>query len=220
MTLFLIFISTLALVISKIALFVFLLFSFIIELKSQKIEEKYISREQRKIKIPQKDESLIIIELKKTILRRTTLLWTMSIGEIVGYIFLILSQHPIKFRVLEINATWLLLGSLLCQLLTMMNAWLKKKMDLLFRIEFQFGLVILGGILISIVTSYNVLTINQFLMIIVLAYFSTTVLAIFSMLIDAMIAKQGIYDFDYNHYSRLVILIGLIIGSGITFIFI
>lgn len=219
MAFFLMFISALALLISKIALIVFLIYTFLIEMQSQDIEEVFVSRETRKIKKPPKDESQLKIEIKKTLLRKTTLFWTMIIGEIVGYIFMTLSQHQNKFEVLACNAVCLLFGSLLCQMLTVINAWLKKKMNLLFRLQYQIGFALLGGILISIVISQHILWIFQYLLLFVLAYFFTVILAILSILIDALIAEKGKYFFDYNHYSRLVILIGLVIGTSFTFIF-
>ena len=214
---FLIILSIIALIISKIALFRFIINSFQLELKNQRVNERYVSREARRIKIPPKDESAINIESKKNILLQTTLIWTMSIGELVGYIFLILIQLHFKFVELAINAIVILLFSLLYQILTMGNAWLKKRTDLLLRIKFQSGLVILGAILISIADSHVGATLEQSLHFIVLLYLFTVIIAIFSMLIDALIAEQGVHNFDYNFYSRVVILVGLIIGSGFYF---
>jgi hypothetical protein len=218
MPVFLLLVAILALIISKIALFVYLLISFSLEIKGQ-VEPEGILHFAKRIKRILHDQTQIILGIKKTILRINTLLWTFSIGEFVGYIFLFLTSMKAKFFVLGFNAVYLYIGSLMCQLLTILNMLFKRKMDSVTRLFFQINLVILATILITMSASRSTLAIDRILSIIVIFYFTTVIIALYSMLLDAIAAKQFVYTFDFNHYSRLVILLGLMIGSFLCFNF-
>jgi len=215
MSAFYICVAMLALLMSKIALFYFIIFTYRREYDAKLKTSGYLNREKLKIKLPPRDKESIIAEAEKIKSRKKTLILTLLIGEIVGFIFLGLSSHDFKFIMLEIDGFCLLVGSLICQVLNMFNAWTKTKMNLLIRLSFQIGLMISGLLLIKFALMYQMLVVDPFLLYYVTAYFSTVAISIFSMLLDALLAKQGIYQFDFNHYHRLVIVAGLIIGSAI-----
>jgi uncharacterized protein with PQ loop repeat len=219
MDLFFLLISILSLFISKFALFFFLFFSFLNDIEKKDEDKKYVSRQYRRIKVPEKDESKKRIELKLLLNRRKTLLPTIIIAEIVGYILYLITRHPMKFATIEGNAFLLLTASVICQFLTIANGWLKLRLNLSFRLMFQIITLALGFFWLKVLEPMNVVDFEQFLLIFVIAYLGSVVLAIYSMLGDAMFAKQEIHTFDYNHYFRLVIFLGLVIGSVVYFNF-
>jgi hypothetical protein len=194
--------------------------SFGEEIKRFARSERYAARQVRKIIFSEKDPSRTEPVLTSSAVRRQNLMWTMVSGEVIGYIFLALSQNPGVFSILNLNAIILYLSSLLCQILTLLNAWFNKKLDLLHRLGFQVGLVVLATILIFIAAYYGDYQIKLSIVFVVLAYFTTAVIAIYLMMVDALVyAKDKVRYFDYNHYSRLVVLLGLAIGSGLFLIF-
>ncbi len=219
MELFFLLISIFSLFISKFALFFFLFFSFLNDIEKKNENKRYVNRQYRKIKVPAKDESKKRIELKLVLNRRKTLLPTIVIAEIVGYILFLISQHPMKYAAIEGNAFLLLTASAICQILTIANGWLKIRLNLSFRLMFQIITLVFGLFWLKVLEPMNVVEFGQFLLIFVIGYLGSAVLAIYSMLGDAMFAKQGIYTFDFNHYFRLVIFLGLIIGSVVFFNF-
>lgn len=219
MDLFFLSISVLSLFISKFALFFFLFFSFLNDIEKKDDDKKYVSRQSRRIKVPTKDESKKRIELKLLLNRRKTLLPTIIIAEIVGYILFFISQHPMKYATIEGNAFLLLTASAICQILNIANGWMKLRLNLSFRLMFQIITLIFGFFWLKVLAPMSVVDFDQILLIFVVVYLGSVVLAIYSMLGDAMFAKQGVYKFDYNHYFRLAIFLGLIIGSVVYFNF-
>ncbi|MBD3287904.1 hypothetical protein GF337_03795 [candidate division KSB1 bacterium] len=219
MDLFFLLISSLALFISKFALFYFLVFSFFNELHQMDENKTYINRQSRKIKRPLKDEQKKRTELKILLIRRKTLLPTIVIAEIIGYILYMISTHPMRFTAVETNAFLLLYASVICQALTIANGWLRIRMNLSARLMFQLITLSLGILWLKILSPINIVDFNQLLLIFVIIYFGSVMVAIYSMLADALFSKQGIYRFDFNHYFRLVIFIGLIVGSVVYFNF-
>jgi len=217
MEIFLLTVSGVSLLIGKIALFMYLINSFKLELKLKVsaldiikggVPERFLNNG-----IPE----VHIINLKRNILELQTLLWTLGIGEIVGYIFLFLTVHPKKFEFILLNSIYLIVGSLVCQMLTLLNSWFRIKTHLLIRLGFQFGLITTGLMLIFIVKINEAFYIDNIMQLLILGYFFTSVLALVTMLLDALFFDKGTRPFDFNHYSRLVIILGLLIGSSLYF---
>ncbi|MBN2012480.1 hypothetical protein JW960_24335 [candidate division KSB1 bacterium] len=219
MSTFLIFVSGCSLLISKIALFMYLINSFKLELT-----QKIFGRDLVMGRYPRDAYKMPLtaaqsVDIKRSIVEIQTLLWTLGIGEVVGYIFMPLSDHPKKVELLLLNAIYLIVASFLCQLLTLLNAWFRIKTNLILRLGFQAALLFLGIILIGISNISQPYDIHNILLMLVLAYFFSSVLALVSMLLDALFIDPGTRPFDFSHYTRLVILLGLIIGSGLFFKF-
>jgi hypothetical protein len=216
---FLLVVSGFSLVISKIALFMYLINSFKIEL-TQKVfgHDLVMGRFPRVVyKLP--TTSAQLIDLKRSVVEIQTLLWTIGIGEFVGYTFIILTGNPNRIGLLLLNAIYLMAASYLCQILTLLNAWFRAKTNLILRLGFQTALIMLGIILILITNITQPYNIETILLVLMSAYFFSSVLALLTMLLDALFFDSGTRPFDFNFYSRLVILLGLIIGSGLYYKF-
>lgn len=218
MQLFLLVVATISLVISKIALFMYLINSFKMELSY-----KLFGRDLALGRLPSRKTTAMIherdqLEIRRGLIEIQTLMWTIGIGEIVGHVFLTLTAHPHRIEIILLNAIYLIIASLMCQMLTLLNAWFKVRTYLFYRVALQSLLLIFGCFLISLVDPgyYDVARILLFM---VLAFFTTSIIALITMLLDGLFFDPGNRSFDYNHYTRLVILLGLIIGSSLYYHF-
>lgn len=159
---------------------------------------------------------------RKTNTRVTSMIWTVLIGQGMGIYLLLTYVESSKIlvgRILKINGGLLLLASLLCSVLTLLNGWLKKKMVIAFRLAFQTYSFIIAMILLMFRmkgghgarTTIFARIMPEF---VIYFFLLTVVVALAMMLWDALYRKHLHISYDYSKYYRLVVLIGMILGLG------
>jgi len=214
---FLIYSSIVVLLLSKVALILYLFMVFYgKDLKENEQLRRFAKNRVRKIIMPKQNKMSIREEIARYVLRLKTLLWTVVIGEIIGYIFLALSGIETAYNVLSFNATILFMAAFTCQLMNLVDAWIKKKINIKIRVGFEFGLVILATLLVAIAGNKGIINMQILVTAVILAFYASTVLALYSMLIEALFNQEKYPPYDFNNYSRLVILFGIIIGGSLT----
>ncbi|MBN1155947.1 hypothetical protein JXB12_13600 [candidate division KSB1 bacterium] len=214
---FLLYSSIVVLLIGKFALILYLFMIFYgKDLKETEEIKRFAKRQVRKIILPKRDKKSIREEIARYVLKLRTLLWSMFIGELIGYIFLALANNAAGFNVLVCNAIILFLSAYLCQLMTLVDAWIKKKSDMLVRLTFQLGLVVLASILLCIAGGKGFFDVKILLTVIILLFFSSAVIALYTMLFEGIFNQEKNPPYDFNNYSRIVILLGVAIGASLT----
>ena len=205
-----------------VALYILIIASFEKKEKKNEINAKFVKRDSRTINVPRADEIPESPE-KKTNTRIVSLLCTVLIGQIVGVYFLLVFVGELKIvnTILRINGGFLLLASIICSILTLLNGWLKKKMVVLFRLIFQSYSFIVAIILSMCRVKFTggirttVLKATFVPNLVSIIYISTVIVALVLMLWDGLYRKHEKVDFDFNKYFRLVVLVGMIIGLGL-----
>ena len=213
------------LILSMVGLYI-LLFSSFSPKQKQQITGDFIKKAARKIRIPR--DSRIVQEIKKNIPNPqvSLLIQSILIGEVVGLFFLFLDPSPLKFKVLAINAAFLLTASFLCSILTLLNAWWKKKTHLVFRVILQVTTLVIGLILFRMaikervanvaIGGISVIKAGYCMKMAIYGYFITVVIAISTMLYTAIKGNpENTHEFEFSNYLFLVVMSGLLIGSGL-----
>ena len=215
------------LLVSMVGLYILLISSFSPG-ESQQIKGEFIQKAARKIRI-HKDKSL---EKNNSVRAKPNpqfilLVESIIIGEAVGLFFLTLSGNPLKFKFLALNSAVLLIASFLCSVLTLFNTWLRKKTHLVFRVILQATTLIIGIILFkfamadkSTFESVSIVKAGYYIQMAIYGYFITVVVAIGTMLYVAIKGSpEKLQEFEFGNYLILVIMSGLLIGSGLLLIY-
>ncbi len=214
---FLLYSAIIVLLISKVALILYLvLFFYGKHLRESEEDKLYTQRQVRKIILPKRDKMTIREEIASYVLRLRTLRWTVCIGELIGYIFLALSSNRAGYTVIGSNAIILYLTAFLCQLMTLVDAWFKKKSDITIRLGFQLAMIALASVSLKIADGNGLIDVKKVIFIIILLFFSSAVIAIYSMLIEGIFNQEKYPPYDFNNYSRVVIASGIVIGGSLT----
>jgi hypothetical protein len=159
---------------------------------------------------------------RKTNTRITSMLWTVLIGQSMGIYFLtnfVGKTWSVRI-IIKMNGGFLLLASILCSIMTILNGWLKKRTIVSFRLIFQaysFATAVL-----LLMTRYSRGGIGQRVdlfvglmpQVVTYFYIATVVIALGLMLWDALYRKHLHVEYDYSIYYRLVVLIGMFLGLG------
>jgi len=201
--------------ISIVGLYILLFSSFKCSDKQQ-ITSGIIIKSSRKIRVHRENKTDEQQENSKPNPQFVLLLETIIIAELVGLFFLWLTDDHMKHTVLAINGATFLVASFLCSVLTLFNAWLKKKMHLLFRIILQLLTLIIGILLLIYSTDGKAEMPSDYMANAIDAFYITVVIALVTMLFNVMKGNNNKeIEFNYNNYLILVIASGLIIGSGL-----
>ena len=210
-----IFLSGLSLLVSMIGLYI-LLFASFADKNGHQTSPGFINKATRKIRAHQNAKEDENSKPNKPSPQFITLLETIVIGELVGLFFFSLSQSPNKFKLLTVNAGLLLLASFGCSVLTLFNAWLKTKMNMSFRIIVQLVTLLVGILLMK----YSIKDKEAVPSIVFIApyylYYGTVVVALLTMLYNVIFGnKMKRIEFNFSNYLILVIIAGLVIGTGL-----
>jgi hypothetical protein len=212
-----VYLSGLSLLVSMIGLYILLFASFATR-DDQQLQKGFINKESRKIRIRKENNNLEKSKPKKPSPQFVLLLQTTIIGELVGLFFLSLSINQRKFTILTINAAFLVMASFVCSALTLLNVWLKKKTNIQFRFILQVITLVLGIILMKIsIKDEAAMPIGIFVAPIYF-YYGTVVVALGTMLLNVIFGnKAKKTEFNFSNYLILVIISGLVIGTGLLF---
>jgi len=212
-----VFLGGFSLLVSTIGLYILLFASFAPKDEQQPLKN-FIHGEARKIRIRKDTSNKENTEPKKPSPQFIMLLETIGIGEIVGLFFLGLTKNQLKFSLLTLNAGFLLLASLSCSVLTLFNVWLKKKTNIRFRMILQIVTLIFGFILAKLGIRDQTAVPSLFFIAPYYFFYSTVVIALLSMLISVIRGnKSKKTEFNFSNYLLLVIISGLLIGTGLYF---
>jgi hypothetical protein len=210
-----VYLSAFSLLVSMIGLYILLFASFALK-DDQKPQPGFINKESRKIRIRQEKVEPEEPKTDKPSPQFITLLQTIILGELVGLFFFGLSENPMKFRILTVNAGFLLIASLFCSVLTLFNAWFKKKTNIQFRIILQAITLIVGIVLMKLSVRDKIEIPSSVLVWPYYFFYSTVVISLFTMLYNVITGNKLIkVDFNFNSYLIQVIISGLIIGTGL-----
>ncbi|MBN1155948.1 hypothetical protein JXB12_13605 [candidate division KSB1 bacterium] len=208
---------------SIIALFTLIIASFQSGDTGKDRSVRFIRRASRTIKT---NDSSDKVEKADVNVRVTALLWTVVLGQVIGLFFVLfyVSDADASRTFLRVNGFILIFASLLCSFLTILNGWLKIRMELWYRIIFQAYSFVVGGFLLSgavggrISISRAVSEAGEKLYLIIMAFFFTVILALILMFADGVYRDNERLEYDFNNYFRIVITVGMIIGLGLLFI--
>jgi hypothetical protein len=213
-----VYLAAISLIVSMTGLTI-LLFASFSKKEDEQVLNGFINKESRKIRVRQEGEAEDKSKADKPGPKFILLLQTIIIGEIVGLFFLTLTKDPSKFNVLFINSIILFGASFFCSILTLFNVWLQKKTNINFRIILQAATLVLGIILMRF--AFKEITISPeeyFFKVIYNCYFITVVIAISTMLLNVIFGKTTkTPEFNFSNYLIIVIVSGLIIGTGLLF---
>ncbi len=206
---YIIFLAVCSVFASIIALFVLIFASY---------EGEDETRDDRAIR--DKDESIKAVKTQLP-----SLLWTVILGQAVGlyFFFVFVKDVPITNTILRYNAYVLLIASIFCSLLTILNAYNKKRMIIFHRLLFQgYSLALAFFILLHVLTKRASLravmeTARSRVNIFIILYFSSVVIALFLMLGDGLYRKQERVEYNFNIYFLIVIGVGMFVGIGMYF---
>ncbi len=220
-----VYLGAFCLAVSIIGLYIMLVFSF--SPGQQHVRGDFIVRAARKIRIHKDKVKTKIPNNNKTNPQFRLLLESIVFGQTVGWFFLWISTDELKFTVLAINAGLLLLASFGCSILTLLNTWLRKKTHILFRIILQASTLIIGLILMKFAIGgetglgvFASVKTASYMVMAIYSYYTTVVVAIFTMLYVALKGSpEKIEEFEFSNYLLLVIMSGLLIGSGLLLIY-
>ena len=220
-----VYLGAFSLTISIIGLYIMLFSSF--SPGEQRVKGDFIVRAARKIRIRKENAHQNAQKENKPNPQFIMLLESIVVGHIVGLFFLIISSDDLKFKILAYDAGFLLIASFLCSVLTLLNTWLKKKTNLPFRITLQAATLIIGLILMRFavageagVTAISSLKAASYMVMAIYSYYITVVIAIFTMLYAALKGIPDNYEaMEFSSYLMLVIISGLLIGSGLLLIY-
>jgi len=212
-----VFLSGFSLLVGMIGLYILLFVSFTTKDELQ-AKKAFMNKETRKIRVHQENSEHDKYKPKKPSPQFIMLLQTIIIGELVGLFFLILSHSQMRFTILIINAGLLLLASFGCSVLTLFNVWLKKKMNMISRTILQIATLILGIVLMKLSIKDKVAIPSLFFIMPIYLYYGTVVIALVTMLINVIFGnKMKKVEFNFSNYLLLVIVSGLVIGTGLMF---
>jgi len=212
-----VFLGGFSLLVSMIGLYILLFASFATK-DEQQPQQGFVNRESRKIRIRKQDSEPEKSKPKKQSPQFILLLQTIIIGELVGLFFLILTENQLKFTILIFNAAFLLIASFGCSALTLFNVWLNKKTNVPFRLIIQVVTLILGIILMKISIKDRAAVPRGYFVMPIYFYYSTVVIALGTMLLNVILGnKTKKVEFNFNNYLILVIVSGLVIGTGLLF---
>ncbi len=207
--------SSISLLVSMIGLAILLFASFASQDERQQLNG-FIYKESRKIRLRRETNESEEPVKKKPGSQFILLLQTIIIGELVGLFFLTLTKHPIKFDLLFLNAAVLLVASLGCSGLTLFNVWLKKKTNIQYREIIQIVTLFLGILLMKLSITPEVVISRSYFDMPMYFYFGTVVIALATMLFKVIRGKKAEKtDFNFSNYLILVIISGLVIGTGL-----
>jgi len=210
--------SSLSLLVSMIGLFILLFASFATK-DDQQLPKGFINKESRKIRVPKETSESNEAEKKKSSPQFILLLQTIIIGEAVGLFFLTLTDNPMKFSFLFMNAGILWLASLGCSALTLFNVWLKKKTNIQFREILQVVTLLLGILLMKFSLTGEGVIPQGFFDAPMYFYYGTVVIALGTMLFKVIRGnKTEKAEFNFSNYLILIIVSGLVIGTGLLII--
>jgi F0F1-type ATP synthase assembly protein I len=209
-----VFLSGLSLLVSMIGLYILPFASF--ATKDDQQQKDFINKASRKIRIHKENKEPEKSESKKPSPQFMLLLQTIIIGELVGLFFLTLTDNPTKYRILFFNSVILLIASLGCSGLTLFNVWLKKKTNIQFRVILQVITLVLGIFLMKLSFREEVPVSRGYFDAPMYFYYGTVVVALGTMLINVISGnKTEKTEFNFNNYLILVIVVGLVIGTGL-----
>jgi len=218
-----VFLGGFCLIVSMTGLYI-LLFSSFSPKKTQQMEGDFIIKAARKIRVRKSNTEQEKLAKSQPNPQAVLLIESIIIGEAVGLFFLFLSHNPLKFKFLALNAMFLLVASFLCSVLTLFNTWLKRKTHLIFRIILQATTLIFGVILFrlaigggeGVIGSVSIFKVSYYMQLAIYGYFITVVVAIGTMLYIAIKGNPDkIQEFEFSNYLMLVVMSGLLIGSGL-----
>ena len=213
-----VYLAAVCILVSMIGLAILLFASFNQKEDPQTING-FVNKASRKIRLrrePTEDETS---KSGKPSPQFVLLLQTIIFGELVGLFFLALSRDPLKFTIVSINGSILLMASFFCSILALFNVWLKKKTNLVFRIIIQVVTLILGIILMKLAIREETTDAASYLDMARYSYYITVVIAIATMLINVIFGNKMIKtEFNFSNYLIFVIASGLLIGTGLLIV--
>jgi len=200
-----------------IGLFILLFASFASK-EDQQLQYGFINRESRKIRIRKENNKEEKTNRKKPNPEFLSLLETIIIGQLVALFFLLFTKNQMKFTILICNGIILITASFSCSVLTLVNVWLKKKTKIFFRTIIQVIALILGVFLMNLSGKGEAAIRGGYLVIGIYGYYITVVIALGTMLFNVIIGnKTKKVEFNFSNYLILVIVSGLIIGTGLLY---
>ncbi|MBD3287903.1 hypothetical protein GF337_03790 [candidate division KSB1 bacterium] len=206
---------------SMIALYIIIIATFEKNENGENSGQAYIKRDARKIKV-NTDYQKNNPKTDGLNTQGSSLIWTVLIGQFIGLYFLyyfITTEHIIR-SILRYNSLILLLASFLCTLLTILNGFYKKRMELSNRLIFLFYSFIISSVLIYLMLQRGidvkvaVINAGKIPYLIIVFYFVMMILALISMLLDGTVRKYDRVDFNFNIYYYVVI--GVSFGIGLS----
>lgn len=205
--------SGLSLLVSMIGLCILLFASF--ATRDDQLQGKgFVNKESRKIRIRKEDKEPEESKPKKPGSQFVLLLQTIIIGELVGLFFLTITANPAKYSILKFNAAILLIASLGCAGLTLLNVWLEKKTNIQFRVIIQLATLSLGIVLMKLSFRGEVAISRGYFDMPRYFYYGTVVVALGTMLLNVIFRdKTKKVEFNFSNYLILVIVSGLVIGT-------
>ena len=205
---------------SLIALYILIFATFAKKEEQKKTTgQKYVKRDARKIKV-NTDQQAGNSKPKGINTQGSSLIWTVLIGQFTGLYFLhyfINSENVIR-NILKINSVFLLFASFICTFLTILNGFLKKRMEITNRMIFLSYSFIMSGVLIYLMLQRGidvrtaVISAGKMPYLIIVFYFVMMIFALISMLIDGTIRQYDRIDFNFNIYYYIIISVSLGIG--------
>lgn len=210
-----VYLAAICITVSMIGLAI-LLFASFSQKEDRQINNGFINKEFRKIRMRTELEATEKSESKKPSPQFLLLLQTIILGQLVGLFFLALSNDPLKFTVLSINGSVLLMASFFCSVLALFNVWLRKKTNIVFRIIIQAVTLILGITLMKFSIRDQIAQAAGYFSLAMYSYYITVVIAIATMLANVIVGnKEMKTEFNVSHYLIFVIVSGLSIGTGL-----
>jgi len=207
--------SSLSLLVSMTGLFILLFASFSSN-ESDSPQHGFVSRQARKIRIHEANPTPTPEESKAPNPKFIMLLETIIIGELVGLFFLTLTHHPLKYSILFYNAIVLLIASLGCSGLTLLNVWLSRKTHIEFRIIVQAATLVIAIVLVKLSMREETELSRGYFDAPMYVYFASVVVALATMLYNVIQRKEKEkIEPDLSKYLLLVIGVGLFIGTGL-----
>ncbi|MFZ5516091.1 MAG: hypothetical protein ACOY90_05605 [Candidatus Zhuqueibacterota bacterium] len=205
----------LSIVVSVIGLYL-LLFSSFKSNDTPQMTSNIIIKASRKIRMHREKKSDEEPDADKPNPQFILILETIVLGELVGLFFLWLTDDPLKYSVILFNGVTYLIASFLCSILTLFNAWLKKKMHHIFRIVMQIVTLVIGILLFNFSSEEDVVIPADYITATYYAFYITVVVALLTMLFNVVRGnKEEEVEFNYNNYLLLVIVSGLVIGASL-----
>jgi hypothetical protein len=208
-----VYLSSLSLLVSMIGLIILLFASFASK-DDQQLEKNFVNKESRKIRIRKENKEPEEDKPKMPSPRTVLLLQTIIIGELVGLFFLTITHNPAKYTILKFNAAILLIASLGCAGLTLLNVWLEKRTDIQFRVILQVSTLMLGIFLMKKSFVGEITISRGYFDVPMYFYYGTVVVALGTMLLNVIFGdKTKKAEFNFSNYLILVIASGLVIGT-------
>lgn len=211
-----VYLAAVSIMVSMIGLAI-LLFASFSQKEDRQVVNGFVNKNYRKIRARTEAEELDNTKPGKPNPKFVMLLQTIIIGELVGLFFLALSHDALKFTILSINASLLLMASFGCSVLALFNVWLKKKTNLSFRIILQVATLMLGITLMKFAMRDKIVVeAAGYFSMAMYSYYITVVIAIATMLLNVIFGdKAAKTEFNFGSYLIFVIVSGLAIGTSL-----